>query len=135
MNIFELDDPQKQYCWVISYVDDMPEIIIGVREAGKSFQDTIFLRFVGVEYFEGQMKWVGANFQIGSIQERNDLMHSYASWPNDVEIPEDRLISVRDEETLLSHFENHSLYKVKSLQGFEIKIVANQAFKTTNLPE
>ena len=135
MNIFYITRPQENICWVTSYVDDMSSLIIGAREAGKSFRTAVFLHFLGVHYFEGSMQWVGANFQIGSIGERNDLMLSYTAWPPDIIVPQDTLISVRDDETLIASFEPSSLYKVQSLQGFEIKIIANQAHKTSTMPK
>ncbi len=119
----------------MSYVDDMPEIIIGAREAGTSFREAVFLHFTGVLYFEGPMQWIGANFQIGSSGERNDLMLSYSSWSPNISIPQDKLFPIREKDKLIDSFESSFLYKVQSLQGFEIKIIANQAYKSTTMPK
>ena len=81
------------------------------------------------------MKWAGANFQIGSISERNDLMFSYSDWPPGSSIIPNPMISIRDRATQIETFDYSTLYKVTSLQGYVIKIIGGEAYKTTTRPE
>jgi hypothetical protein len=95
-------------------------MVITVAKAGETIinnNETFFIVFVGVIYFEGPMSWNGANFSLGSKEECINILQPMG-------------------QDYLKGFRNRvpNLYKLKQ-GGFEVKIVAETVEKSETPPD
>ena len=131
-NIFNFEEPNNLDCWVDSYpTDSKSSYFVGVKPIGSyNLEEIQWIRFIGVRYFEGAMSWGGANVSIGSDNELRNIIDSVYKWPDGGLSPDDPLINHSPEELITTM----KLYKIKTIQGAIIKIVAYQAIKLDELP-
>jgi hypothetical protein len=112
-NFFELTDSQECACAVASYRINHSLMLVKVDNV-KS-EETFYLTFSGVLYFEGPLKWQGGNFCIETVDECEKLLrkigYGYA-------------LHVLDKYRLF----------VVNLPSAEVKILALEAIKTVDIP-
>jgi len=70
-NIFGVNNPENYECHVKRYDSRLALLEVYTRKLDQSSEEDIFLSFVfnAVDYFEGTMIWIGANFRVGSPEE------------------------------------------------------------------
>jgi hypothetical protein len=117
-NIFNIENPQTYFCTVWSYLVNHSMLLVRI-DKGELDNGIFYLCFELVQYFEGPLRWKGADFCVGASDECIELLHKTGS----------RGIS---EDYLLDQF---SLFVVE-LPNFEmVKILAaRRANKTQNIP-
>jgi len=117
-NIFNIENPEAYFCTVWSYLASHSMLLIRV-DKGELDQEIFYLYFELVQYFEGPLKWKGANFCIGASDECIRLLHrkGFEGLPQNY---------------LLDQF---SLFVVELPNLELVKILAaRRAHKTENLP-
>ena len=67
-NFFEIQNPDTHFCQVWSYLVSHSKLLVRVHK--ENFHDeSFYLHFEMVQYFEGPLSWTGANFYIGNPDE------------------------------------------------------------------
>lgn len=110
-NIFDLQAPHEYRCQVLHYRNQHSFLL--VRAVNDANRDELYFYFLEVEYFEGPMRWQGANFYRTTDDEQIKLLEN---------------INV-DVELFL---ETSNLFVVES-NGFKVKILATSAGKTDDI--
>lgn len=117
-NIFHIADPQTYICTVWSYRASHSTLLVRA-DKNKFGNETLYLSFTGVLYFEGPLKWMGAEFNNGAVDECIKLLHRQG------------LKSIPDNE-LLDRF---GLFVVELPNSEFVKILASKRIeKTSNIP-
>ncbi|MCI0578811.1 MAG: hypothetical protein L0332_27285 [Chloroflexi bacterium] len=112
-NLFEITDPQRHLCSVYYYILDKPRMIIMVVDLLGDARRPFFLDFFGIEYFEGPLNWVGANFFIGTYEEKKDLASQYLVLPDTPDARYTLPFSTITPTELEEHITSFTLYKAK----------------------
>ncbi len=70
-NVFGVKNPENYECHIKRYDSRLALLEIYTRKLGQSSEEDVFLSFAfnAVEYFEGTMTWIGANFVVASPEE------------------------------------------------------------------
>jgi hypothetical protein len=85
-NFFQLSEPEFCECTMWRYASTHSLMYIQVLRLGNiqpGQARNLFLRFTGIHYVEGPVKWQGANFKLASIEESKDLWRKLA--PNEAQ--------------------------------------------------
>lgn len=135
-NVFGVIEPDDYRCHIVAFVDDIPSILIRAHKANPKTNQSyphFCLEFAGVIYWEGPTWWAGADFQIGTYDEMMAVLEKWFVQTPTLEILNHPFLLLPDKkEHLQRHFR---LYKVKSLQGGEVKIIAREAKISDVMPE
>lgn len=130
-NLFHFDEPNNYFCLVVNYFLDLPQLVIEVRKLDSpEFRPDSYIIFTDIEYFEGPLKWIGANFSMGAQKELEKMMNKIKAWP-DNSTRTHPMLTFGDEDLFLK---SHNLYETKSLRGTLIRIVAAGASKYPEWP-
>jgi len=69
-----IDDPQAYDCNVVAYVRGHRQLLIEVNDPTAKEYKPCYIAFESVWYFEGPLSWHGADFRLGSLDERKTLL-------------------------------------------------------------
>lgn len=129
-NVFHYDDPDNYFCLVVSYVVDLPQLLVEVRKLDSpEFRPNSYIVFTGIEYFEGPLKWIGTNFRIRTQKELKKMIGHVKPWPENK--PRRHPMLTFNKNLFL---ETNNLYEAKSLGGTTIRIIAGGASKHSKYP-
>jgi hypothetical protein len=81
-NYFQLPDPEELICYVRAYGPAFPILSLHIPTEEVDY----FLTFQQPAYFDAPMAWRGANFTLGTEDEREIIAHRFAVTPEAVEI-------------------------------------------------
>lgn len=112
-NIFDLVDPSAYGCRVASYHRTHSTLLIVAAHPERYQSQIIHLNFLGVMYFEGPMKWQGADFCLETTDECAKLLQKLGE---DVDL----------------YLKRTSLYVVE-LPNLKVKILAKRGNKTEHV--
>jgi hypothetical protein len=104
-NIYGIENPDQCICRVQLYIPSHRTLLVTIIHEDR---ENSYLSFGGVEYFEGTMGWVGANFKTASLEETEVFFKSL---------------------NMTRHRDNDLLYIIDSPKT-QIKIIAPLAFYT-----
>lgn len=118
-NAFEFADPRLYQCNVWSYRAGHSLMLVRVTKSWSGPEDFFYLTFESVQYFEGPLQWLGADFYIGTKAECTELLQRI-----DPEIPDD----------LVGEMVNDFRLFVVELTNLKVRILAGNAMKTRDIP-
>jgi len=72
-NIIDVDEPLSYNCVVWGYLPGHSQLLIRLYKEG-FLDESLYLGFDTVIYFEGPMSWVGVDFQLGQADECKMLL-------------------------------------------------------------
>jgi hypothetical protein len=117
-NIFNLVDPQRYECNIWSFRVNHRVLLIRA-DKDKFNNQTCYLSFTEVLYFEGPLNWIGADFCIGKADECIKLLGRRGFK----DIPKDELL------------DKFGLFTVQLPNSEVVKILASKhAEKTSDIP-
>ena len=118
-NILDLVNPDIYNCIVWSYRVSLSRLLVRVDE-GEFDKNFFYLIFEEVLYFEGPLRWGGANFCLGTDEECVKILHRRGLNG----IPEGELLNL------------YSLFIVELPDSEVVKIVAsNNIYRTSDIPQ
>lgn len=107
-------DPNSYQCLVYSYQAGHGHLGIKINKIDDYYENNHFeLDFGDVMYFSGPFVWKGINLEEGPLEECISIISSFSS------------INLADKKFL----EQYHLYKLRTVDGFVIKIVAKYVLK------
>ncbi|XWX05364.1 hypothetical protein VZO05_07330 [Aggregatilineales bacterium SYSU G02658] len=71
-NVFAINQPENVHCMVYSYQWGRANLVIRLKRQNSA--EVQYIRFSGVEYFAGPMKWDNAAFDLRSAEECLSLL-------------------------------------------------------------
>lgn len=137
-NIFGVTEPDDYRCHIMAFVDDVPSLLIIAHKVNHPLSlPHFFLDFRGVRYWEGPLWWAGADFHRGTYVEMMEILEKWFVWSPTLEILNHPFFLLPDPKIREEHFQKQQLklFKVKSLQGGEVKIIATQVEKSEVMPQ
>ena len=116
-NVFEITDSETYECIIWGYYAGHSQMYVRVYKPPFETGETFYLGFYTVIYFEGPTRWKGANFRLGTLDDRVNLLQRIR-WFED--FPKEYL-------------DGFHLFVVENPK-FKVQILARDADKMTDSP-
>jgi hypothetical protein len=116
--VLALADLKDYHCRVWSYLASHSALLVRAYKEDFQTDDTWYLLFSGVVYFEGPITWVVVDFNFGSPNESLGLIRKSGAFGD---MPDDYLLK------------HYHLFKIKTGNG-EVKILASNISRGNEIP-
>ena len=121
-NILDLADAETYTCVVEAYLSGHSQLVLRVYRPSYITENTFFLIFETVKYFEGPLSWRNADFRVGTADECKELLALLRQ--GGLEIPE---------EMLNAFLKRYRLFAINS-PSVQVRIFAEKIYRATNVP-